>query len=366
MRILMVNTVFTEKNGITNVIMNLVSSITDNNIHFDLLSINEPNQEYRDIIQSRGGKVYVVERRIRHAFKYMMQLKKIIQKNQYDIVHIHANSRLCVLDLMGTMIGGCKVRIVHSHNSTCIYKRIHMLLLPLFELLCTDCLACGKEAGKWMFGNTDFNIIPNGIFLEKSAFDANARQIIRSKYNMENKIVLGNLAGFVKQKNQSFLIDILCELLKTSNRYILLLMGDGATKHRIIEKIDAMGLNDAVVFTGVVDPVAPYLSACDLFIMPSLYEGFPLALVEAQTNGLNCIVSNTITKDIDLTGNLSFLSLNESLEHWANECRLRTISCQAHFEKSLSAITRISDLGYDIQITAKRLATHYKNLVYSG
>lgn len=364
MRILMVNTVFTEKNGITNVIMNLVSSIPDKNIHFDLLSINEPNQEYQDIIQSQGGKIYVIERRIRHAFKYMMQLQKIIQKNKYDIVHIHANSRLCVLDLIGAIMGGCKVRIVHSHNTTCVYKRIHILLMPLFKLLCTGCLACSSEAGKWMFGNNNFDIIPNGIFLEKSAFDANARQKIRLKYNLENKIVLGNLAGFVKQKNQSFLIDVLCELLKSSDRYILLLMGDGATKYQIIEKINSMRLNDSVVFTGVVDQVAPYLSACDLFIMPSLYEGFPLALVEAQTNGLNCIVSDTITKDIDLTGNLSFLSLNEPLEKWVNECQLKTISCQEHLEKSLSAIPRINDLGYNIQITAKKLASHYKNLVH--
>ena len=366
MRILMINTVPTEKNGITNVIMNLVSSIPDKNMHFDLLSINEPNQEYQDIIHSRGGKIYVIERRIRHVFRYMMRLKKIIQKNKYDIVHIHANSRLCVLDLIGTIMGGCKVRIVHSHNTTCAHKRLHRILTPAFKLLCTGCLACSNEAGRWMFGDMNYKIIPNGILAEKWAFDESARKIIRKKYQLENRVVLGNMAGFVEQKNQTFLIDILGELLKTNHQYALLLMGDGQTRPSIEEKVKILGLNNAVVFTGTVCDGVHFLSACDLFIMPSLYEGFPLALIEAQACGLNCIVSDKITKSTNLTGNLTFLSLDEPIEVWASECINSLTPEQNRMEKSNSAIESISDRGYNIKASVKELVSSYKMVTFSN
>lgn len=362
MKILLISTVKTGKDGITNVIFNYLRAIDTNQIEFNYLSINQPELSYINELEKRKCKLYVVPRSGLKIISYIMQLRHIIASNKYDVVHIHTNSHTVVLELLAAKMGGCKKRIVHSHNTTCNSVSIHRLLTPLFNALYTDAFACGKEAGRWMFNERPFLVINNGVDTNLYAFKGEVRSIVRKKLGIqENEILLGHVGAFNEAKNQEFLIRIFHVLYNRHPEYKLLLIGDGFLRTRIERQVIDYKLSSNVIFSGNIDNVYDYLNAIDLIIMPSLFEGLPLTLIEQQANGLHCIVANTITKEADKTGNLKFVSLQESYEHWANVIedypkeKDRTTTSQ-------QAILKIKEKGYSIQEEAQKLTNYYHSV----
>ena len=361
MRILIINTVSTEKNGITGVIFNYLKMMKLPDMRFDLLSLNNPEKSYVDQIESKGGSVYVIPR-LDGALMYWVRLIKLIKCNKYDIIHIHGNSHTLVLELSAGYIAGCRVRVVHSHSTTCKFKVIHKLMKPVFNMLYTHALACGDEAGKWMFGNSKFLVVNNGVDVEKYSFNQGTRDRYREKYAWNDCKVIGHVGMFVPAKNQKFIIDVFNELHEKDDTYRLLLIGDGYQKRDAEEYVKLLGLDKYVFFTGNIDNVADYLNAMDMVIMPSLYEGLPLALVEQQANGLHCVISDTITQEVNKTGNVTFLSLNSSAEKWAE-----VIESMKNVEDrelaSQNAIKDIISVGYSIRAEANKLENYYKKII---
>lgn len=363
MKILLINTVPTEKNGITNVIFNYLQSIDATGFSFDYVSINKPEEQYVDAVQNKGGNVYVIPRSRWHVLSYFYTLASLIRKNKYDAIHVHTNSHTVVLELLAAKLGGCTIRITHSHNTTCNSVIMHKLLTPLFNILCTNRLACGIDAGKWMFGDTPFIVINNGVNTEKFAFNQLARERLRHDLDInENEMLIGHVGIFNDQKNHIFLIDIFNEIVSRNASYKLCLLGDGPHKGMITEKVGKLRIKDNVIFAGNVNNVHEYLSAFDLIVMPSLYEGLPLSLIEQQANGLPCFVSDTITKEADKTGNLIFLSLNDSAEKWANKV-LHTLLPVDRKLESENAIVNIKKAGYSIQEEAQKLRQYCINVI---
>lgn len=359
MRILLVNTVPTERNGITNVMLNYLKAIGDKNIIFDWLSINEPENIYKEIVESRKGKLYVCPRSKKSIFNYFKKFRKIIITNKYDVVHIHGNSHTLILDLIICIIAKRKIRLVHSHNTSCNHRVIHKLLAPIFHLFYTHGFACGYAAGKWMFGNKPFTVINNGVDTNVFAFNSQIRNQYRLKlrYKSDN-IVIGNVGYFSPVKNQSFIVDIFYELTKNNTQYRLLLIGEGELRTALQTKVRSLGIEDYVIFTGNVDNVADYLNAMDLILMPSLHEGLPLSLIEQQANGLTCVVSDAISKEVDKTGNVVFLPLESSASMWADYIEL--LQCHKdRSQKSQEAIDSIIRNGYCIRKEAEKLADVY-------
>lgn len=357
-KILIVNTVPTTRNGVTNVIMNYLTSIDMNGLVVDYLSLNQADQMYIDKIRLKGGRFYVLPRIPGKIVSYWTSLRRLVKDNAYDIVHIHGNSHTLVLELSAVRLAGCKVRMIHSHNTTCKYPITHKLLTPIFNLLCTDGLACGVNAGKYMFGSKPFKVLNNGVDTKRFAFNEKQREATRKLLGWENNHVIGHVGVFNEQKNHRFIVDIFEQLYHKDNKYRLLLVGDGSLRKVIENKVKEKGLEDSVYFTGNTDNVEDYLDAMDLLVMPSLYEGLPLALIEQQANGLLCVLSDTITKEVDKTGNLYFLSLNDSPAQWANFIDDK-ICDNFRKKKSITAIEDIKRCGYDINSEAQKLKEYY-------
>lgn len=363
MKILLVNTVATEKNGITNVMLNYLKSASSQDMIFDWVSINHPDELYYDQVERRNGSMYVIPRSKKKIFHYVHNLYKLIKLNKYNIVHIHGNSHTLSLELLISMFAGCKVRMVHSHNTTCKHTLIHYALTPLFNTLYTKGLACGIEAGKWMFGKRTFTVINNGVNTDLFAFNQYHRARIRSKYNIkDNDIVIGHVGYFTAVKNQSFIVEVFHNLCERHNNYRLILIGDGNDRLKVQERVEQFNIADKVIFTGNIDNVHEFLNAIDIVLMPSLYEGLPLALIEQQANGLPCFVSDRITEEVDKTGNVKFLSLESPISDWVD-----AITTYSEFNKradrAQEAIESIRKNGYSMNVEAVKLRRLYKESI---
>lgn len=363
MKILIINTVPTGRNGITNVIFNYLKFTSTSDIIFDYVSINNPDHAYYDIFKKKRGQIYVLERTGKKIFSYIKSLKHIIKENHYDAVHIHANSHTSVVELLAAKLGGCEYRFVHAHSTNCGNIVIHNILSPIFNTLCTGRLACSNMAGVFMFGDIPYKVINNGVDTEFFAFNSSIRLNVRQRLNLnQNEILIGHIGYFLELKNQKFLVGIFNELLKNDGKYKLMLIGDGPLRETVEKQVDDNGLRDNVYFTGNIDNVVDYINAMDLVVMPSLFEGLPLTLIEQQTNGLHCICADTITREVDKTGNLTFLSLADGAKKWAEVIE----NIPAHYDRetySEKARQDIKIAGYSIQEEANKLIHYYKSTI---
>ena len=188
----------------------------------------------------------------------------------------------------------------------------------------TDFFACSEVAGRWLFGNEDYDagkvvIVHNAISMERYLFSEDHRAIVRSAFGWGNRFVVGHVGRFDPQKNHEGLLDIFKEILKKRPDAVLALVGSrGGQYENILERVKSENLEDKVFFLGKRTDIGAFLSAMDVFLFPSLYEGLPFALVEAQANGLTCVISDTISREVNvIPGQLKPLSLGTSPEKWA-------------------------------------------------
>lgn len=355
MKVLVVNTVPTERNGITGVIMNYLKACRESELTFDLLSINKPDIKYVEQVESLGGKVYVQQRSAARVISYWAGIRNLISRNKYDAVHVHGNSHTIVLELSAAYFSGCKTRIAHCHNTSCSHEIAHRLLKYPFDILYTQAFACGKDAGQWMFGDKPFVVLNNGVDTERFSFNEEKRCEIRSLLRYDGKLVIGHIGSFIPVKNQKYLLPILRELLQRDERYRLLLIGDGPMRQDLMTEVEQSGLGQYVTFAGGVDNVEAYLSAMDVIAMPSLFEGLPLTLVEQQVNGLPCVVSDTITAEVDFAGRMKFLPLDSPTETWADALE-SAFDDGDRPQRSCDAVARVKQAGFDILVEAKKYA----------
>lgn len=361
MKVLIVNSVPTGREGISTVIFNLLENIKDPEIQFGYVSMNIPSYEFKEKLKNVNCQWYVVSRRIKNLLSYTRNLYKIA--SNFDAIHIHGNSATLAIDLLVARIAGIKYRIAHSHNTSCKMVMTDKLLRPLFYKLCNGRVACGKEAGNWLFGKRSFTVIQNGISTNKYKFNIDKRINIRESLEWSDQFVLGHVGNFVEAKNHKFIIDFFNRIIKVKKDVKLICVGDGRLFEKIKSYASSLGLTNLIHFTGSVSNPEDYMSAMDAVIMPSTYEGFPLSLVEEQANGLPCLVADTITKEVNLTGNLTFLPLTAPLEDWCNQL-LHILSKKTDDRTNISnhCISLIKDKGFDISTEAKKMCKFYKSL----
>lgn len=359
MKILIVSTVKYRKNGISSVIENFYTNPAFGDWDVRFLFPAGSDEDMIRKLEAEGHRVYLRNRSMKRAAAYCAELAKLIRQERFDILHVHGNSATMALEMMAAYLGGCGIRMAHSHNTTCKHMTVHKFFTPVFQKLCTHRLACGMDAGKWLYGDRKFTVVNNGVNTRRFAFDPDSREKIRRKYGISgDTVVIGHVGTFNEQKNQSYLPDVLKELEKEN--YRLMLIGDGDLRGMVEQKTAELGLGEKVIFTGVISDVSEYLSACDCIAMPSLYEGLPLTLIEQQANGLHCVVSENITREVDKTGNMTFLPL-ENPARWAEV--LRQLPASDRKTMSRIAVEKISACGYDIDIEAAKLKESYKQAV---
>lgn len=284
---------------------------------------------YGPEIERAGGTVFTIPSPSKGYREYMHTLASLIKQHQYTAVHSHTmfNSGI---NLLVAMIYGVPCRIAHSHTTkterkTSIKQKAYQQIMrAIIHMTATDLFACGVDAGYWMFGKRAFQkkgiLISNGIDIEEFAWVPEKRARIRQMYGWEDAFLIGHSGTLLPLKNQKFLIEILPEILKKQPNAKLALLGNGTPEYtqELMRMAQARNVEDKVFFCGSVRNVFDYLNAFDVFAFPSLREGTPLALIEAQTNGLPCVISDRIPKDVHLTNLITAIPLEEETS-WITE-----------------------------------------------
>lgn len=360
-KILVISTTPFELNGITNVILNYYRAMDKRGMKIDFVIPNEIEDSLREEFLSNGSTVYQLCCRNRKPWEYIRKLTKLVSQNKYNIVHAHGNSCTLALELYSAKMGGAGIRISHGHSSFCKHRVIHKLLRKVFDALYTQAFACGKKSGDWLYGGKQFYIINNGIAYEKYRFNDEIRSLYRERYNLNENIVIGHIGNFYNEKNHPFLIDIFAELVRKDKKYRLMLIGEGELRPNTQKKVQELGLDSQVMFMGSSDDIPNLLQAIDIIVMPSVYEGLPLSLIEAQAAGLTCFVSDAVSTEAAITDLLQFISLEESPKDWADQIG-RTIPANRE-ELSATAVKQITEAGYSIAENAKMLKELYKLLI---
>ena len=314
-----------------------------------------------------GSKVIHMPRPSKQIRQYIHSFREAFKGNIYSIYHVNLTRYRFPLDVILAKMAGLKV-VIHCH-STQIYdfgnKKIKMIRLgeqylfrPFFSV-CSDLnLACSKNAGDYLFGKGKYTILHNGINLDKYVYDQNARNRIRNEFGIDEKhIVVGHVGRMSFEKNTGFLIELMDTLLKLDNNYRLLLVGDGMLFDDLKDKARQMGLADKTIFTGQRTDVADLLSAMDVFMLPSFHEALPIVLIEAQANGLPCVVSDCVTKEVDINSLVTRLSLKEPGSAWIEAIR-KAIG------KRITEIEKDDFEDFEISNTKKKLYDYYYGLTH--
>lgn len=316
--------------GVENFVMNLYRNIDRNKIQFDfLINHNIKKIAYEDEIISLGGNVYkeYYRRKERIIGKGKSVKQFFLEHPEINGVHMHANVLNPSFEIIKTAQKlNVPIRIVHSHNNN--YMKKLKFKDKLYEIwvksrvdsICTDLLACSEEAGKWMFGKKRFAVINNSIDLSKFIFNKTTRKILREKLKYsDSDVVIGTVTRLNYQKNPEYLINVFNEIYKQDNRFKLLIVGDGDLRTQIEKMIKDYDLENDVILVGAVNNSEEYLQAMDIFLFPSRFEGFGIALLEAQVAGLKCFSSNKVPKNINCGDNIQFMPLEYGYTYWVDK-----------------------------------------------
>lgn len=347
--------------GAETFILNVYNNCNRDAVQFDALvrdSVNLQENRWKEF----GGEVYGTAPFPKAIFKNYFQTKKFLKENadKYDAIHIHANALVYVLPIVLAKKYGWKKIILHSHNTRSkaaefLHKINRALLLDKIDI----CLSCGVDAGKWMFGKREFQIIKNGINIEKYRYSAATALKKREELGFSSSdFVVGNVGRFSKQKNHVFLLDIFEEVLRQAPHAKLLLVGDGELKKEIKERIKCKKIEDKVVILSNRNDVPELLQAMDVFLFPSLYEGLSIALIEAQSSGLPCVISKNVDKNSAITNQVLQLDLGDSLSKWSDSVAQTRILDSS---KRANGAKVVSEHGYDIRRIADLLQNIYSS-----
>lgn len=351
-----------EAGGLETLIMNWYRAIDKTKIQFDFLVHKKDKSFYEDEITKLGGKVYhcsVLDDR--NLFKYKKFLNSFFsQHKEYKIVHGH-HSFLGFYYLRAAEKHNVPIRISHSHIAS-HSKGFRGLLKHAtrfrFGKHANFHFSCSIKAGEYMYGrNSTFRVINNGIDTAKFTFSESTRQEYRKSLGVSGgQKVICHVGRFYDQKNHKFLIDIFYSFLQDNPNSILVLIGIGPLMNEIKKKAIKLGLANGLRFLGNIANVSGYLCASDIFVFPSLFEGLPLTLVEAQANGLPIVYSSEITKEIELTNLIHPFSLSESSVSWS-----KTIShiLQEPVSNREEYSKLVKEANYDTKDIAKEMQDFY-------
>lgn len=356
------------RGGIQSLVIDWTKQFKTKNMKVDFLLLDDgKDYELEETLKELGCNVYKLNKIwIRQPFDFIKEGKALDlffkEHNDYKVIHMHSSSKNYLV-LKYAKKYGIPIRISHAHASdfqseSSIKKIVGNALKPQLVKYSTNFFACSKDAGEWLFGNKivnskKFSVIKNGVDYIRFKFNKENREQIRKEYNIKDKdILIGHIGRFTQVKNQNFIVDILFELLKYNINYKVMFIGEGVLENQIKEKVNKYGLSNNVIFAGYQSDVSKYLSAFDLFILPSLYEGLGLVLIEAQANGLPCIATQqTIPDDVKVSTNFSFIELD--VNQWVKQITNTDIKRENNYD-------RLKDKGYLIEDSIEKLIEVYK------
>jgi len=349
--------------GLETMIMNYWREIDREKFQFDFLLQREDGY-YEKEAEDLGGKIFRISKLSYSPLdfvKYLMGINHFFKNHQYDIVHVHTNS-FGYFPLYFAKKYKIPVRIIHCHISGLDDDKAKLfvgkILNNQFPKVANQFFACGQEAGEWMFKSQNFVILPNAILAKNFSFNIAIRKPIQQELQSKNQLNIINIGRFNPQKNHHFILEIFSEVIKINPNVHLYLVGDGELKQEIEHKINSLQLNSHVTLLGVRADVNEILQAMDVFLFPSLFEGLPVSMIEAQAAGLRCVISDGVPDEaILIPDNVKKIELKKSAKYWAKEI----LDFSAYERKDTYEI--IKNKGYDIVENAKRLELKYQELL---
>ena len=349
------------RGGLETMLMNYYRHIERDKVQFDFLVHRQERAAFDDEIESLGGKIYRLPRLVPWNRSYLMALNRFFDgHSEYKVVHVHQDCLSSVI-LKAAQKNGVPVRIAHSHSANqdrnlkypikLWYKRS----IPQYA---TALFACGKDAGDWMFNGASYQIVNNAIDAAAYTYDSVLRAEIRSKLGLNDELVVGHVGRFSPAKNHPFLLDIFTALLHQEPNAVLLLAGDGTNMEKMQLKAQELGITERVRFLGVRSDVSDLMQAMDVFVFPSLYEGLPVTMVEAQAAGLPCIISDKVPPECVLTdGLVDIMPLSAKPEIWAEKI------LEKRSTQRTNHCGEITAQGFDITTEAIKLQKFYLEAV---
>lgn len=349
------------RGGLETFIMNVYRKIPLDQIQFDFIVTKKGEGDFDKEIKELGGNIYILPTPKANFIKYLMEFTKILRKNHYQIIHSHVYYNTGI-NLFIAKMNGVNIRIAHSHNTKdgkkdCIMRNVYRCLMRKLILKnATHFFACGKEAGEALYGKkmtNKFKVIKNGIDLEKFSNIAKSKEECRIELGLPvDAYIIGNIARFSTQKNHKKLIEIFNYILKKEKNAYLIMVGSGKLQDDVKRMVYELGIEKRVKFLGIRKDIPEILKALDLFLLPSLYEGLPVVLIEAQASNIRCLVSDSVSVEVKLTNNIEFIPLDSKLEEWY--LKLRDTS----EHKSINTLHL-----YDINYITKYLIDIYKRAI---
>lgn len=343
--------------GLETMIMNYYRNVDRTKVQFDFLTHRIYRSDYDDEIEKLGGRVYYAPRLYPHNYiKYFKWMKIFFKEHpEYQIIHSHIDT-MSYLPLLAGKKSNIPVRIAHSHSTSIdidLKYFIKQYYRSKINSVVTERLACGEDAGKFLFGSRKFTVIPNAVDASSFYYDINVRNKKREELGIINEFVVGHVGRICYPKNHRFIVDIFKEVLKIDSKSILLIIGDGEKEEEIKRYVNELNLSNNIRFLGNRSDVSELYQAMDVFILPSLFEGIPLAGVEAQFADLPCFFSNKVPTEVKFSEKAQFVRLEDSANIWAE----KIISC-----KELTRCRDRSDIidsYYDIKKVYKILEEYY-------
>ena len=342
--------------GAETFIMKVYRNLPTNAIQLDFI-VSEKEGCYAKEVRSRGGLIHKIPMRTKAPFQALNGIRRIVKENKYQYVLKFGDTPVAALDLLAARLGGAKTLAMRSCNAltglTAKKKIVNAVLRPVLNMVANVKLAPSMLAAEFTFGkkqaHRNVHLLHNGVDLSVFRFDLEGRNRIREEFGLSDRFVVGHVGRFHKQKNHRYLLEVFQKIREVRKDAVLLLVGIGPLEDAIRDWVKELDLEDTVIFAGQRFDIPWLLSAMDVFVFPSLHEGMPNTVIEAQATGLPCVIADTITPEADITGLVTYLPLSNDKHQWAEK------ALKAAEETRRDTAKDFLKHGYDIESVAKEL-----------
>ena len=361
-RVLMLLTNLQVANGVATYAVETFSSVNGDKIKFDFVLFDGKNinTDYFETITGQGSKVYVLPPKSQ-VLKHRRECRKILAENHYEIIH-DTSLMASLIMMIEAKKYNIPVRILHSHSSklsgSFIKEKLNKFLSPLILNCANYYLACSDIAGKTLFGKRQYTVVPNLVNENRFIYNETRRLDIRNEHCVSNKMLIGTVGRLSSEKNPFFALNVAVEMKKRAIDFEYWWIGTGPLEKALTSKINEQGLSDHFKLLGEKDDIENYYNALDCLVVPSIFEGFGLSVVEGQACGLPCVISDSIPKETQISDLIYRLSVtNDTMNTW-----VETICNVANLKRDRSAYnSSLADSAFSISNSGRSIEEIYFN-----
>ncbi len=350
--------------GIERFLCNVTKEINDQ-VFMDFVTYSD-KPAYSDVLKECGSNIYYLPSE-KNIIKHLKAVNELLKKNKYDLIHFHKNSLVNIITYIYIKKHYKIPIIVHSHNTDSSIKSklkfVHFLNRKYVSKTANGLFACSNLAKEWLFAPKEYyrvKIIHNSIDCQKYAFDNKKRELLRHKYKADDVLLFGMVGRLNEQKNPFYALELFSKISEVLNDVKFIIVGEGELLSQLKKKTEELKIDDKVIFTGNVSNVEKYLSAIDVLLMPSLYEGFPIAAIEAQASGVLSFFSTNITDEIDITDRVNWINIENSIEETAGNI-IDIIGKDKNIDRA-DYYKKVEEKGFDLKYLSNQLVNEYKNI----